>query len=239
MIPKKIYYVWFGTKKPNLQAEKNIRNWKNLNPDFEVIKVNENNFNIDKYPFISQAYKSKNWAFASDLARLIIIYQNGGFYFDTDVKMIKPLDNILNNKSVWGMEFPGLINSGLIIGANKGDDDLRNLIKIYEKKDFDSKKLNAMLTPRIVSDYFLEKGLKNNNKVQKLKNGTVIYPTDYFAPLHWWGGGKITNRTIAVHEYNKSWGDKKINRSVILLAKFHYRFPSLYSTLRLFVKKMK
>ena len=126
MIHKRIYYIWLGKKPINEELKNNIKSWKKYNPDFEVYKIDESNFDINKYPYIKQAYDSGNWAYASDLVRLVVIYQNGGFYFDTDTKIIKSLDSLLAYKSVWALETPGIVASGLIIGAQKGDDDLKN-----------------------------------------------------------------------------------------------------------------
>lgn len=239
MIPQKIFYIWFGKKQLSSQTKENLITWQKCNPDYEIIKIDETNFDINKYPFIRDAYNSKNWAFASDMARLIVIYQNGGFYFDTDVKIIKSLDPLTKYKSVWGMEMPGLINSGLIIGAKKEDDDLKNLINIYQNKVFDSKNINAMLTPRIISDYFKNKGLTEKNTIQRLKNDTVIFPTDYFAPYHWWGGGNLSHNTVAIQQYQKGWGKEDISKATRLIARIHYNFPKSYSKLRLFLKKFK
>lgn len=238
MIPKRMFYVWFGKSPLTLQVKENLISWQNKNPDYELIRIDETNFDVNKFSFIRDAYNSKNWAFASDMARLIVIYQNGGFYFDTDVKMLKSLNKLINYKSVWGMEMPGLINSGLIIGAQSGDDDIGNLINIYRNKMFDSNNINAMLTPRIITDYFVSKGLINKNIIQVLDNGTTIFPADYFAPYHWWGGGHITENTIALQQYQKSWGKRHIEKSTILLARFHYTFPNLYSKFRFLFKKL-
>ena len=238
MIPKKIFYVWFGGNPLSPQIKKNLMTWKKNNPDYDLIKIDETNFDINQVLFMKDAYDSGNWAFASDVARLLVVYQNGGFYFDTDVKILKSLDKFLSYKSVWGMEIPGIINSGLVIGAQKGDNDLKSLINIYMNKTFDSEKLNAMLTPRVISDYFKEHGLNDINVVQKLENGTMIFPTDYFAPYHWWGGGTVTNNTIAIQQYQKGWGKENVGKIAILLAKTHYKFPRLYSKTRLFFKKL-
>ena len=42
-------------------------------------------------------YNEKKWAFLSDYARLRMIYENGGVYLDTDLELVKPLDDLLHN----------------------------------------------------------------------------------------------------------------------------------------------
>ena len=93
MIPKKIHYCWFGRgEKPKL-ARKCIESWKRYCPDFEIIEWNEDNFDVTKYAYSKYCFDNKKWAFLSDFVRLIVIYENGGIYFDTDVEVIKSLDN--------------------------------------------------------------------------------------------------------------------------------------------------
>lgn len=205
MIPKKIYYVWFGNNPLPDEYVTYINNWKKLNPNFEIIEINENNFDIDKYDFIKTALENKKWAFASDMARLVVIYQKGGYYLDTDVQLIKPIPSF-DASSVWSLENSDAINPGSFFGAEKGNSDLKNLINIYKKKKYELGKDNDFITVHIVSRYFHERGFRYKNKLQKLKNNVLILPVSYFSPLHWWGGGKINKKTIGVHMYGGSWG---------------------------------
>jgi mannosyltransferase OCH1-like enzyme len=80
MIPKRIHYFWFGgNEKPEL-VKKCIKSWeKNLN-GYEIIEWNENNYDVNKHPFLKKAYKNKKWAFVSDYARLDILNQWGGIF---------------------------------------------------------------------------------------------------------------------------------------------------------------
>ena len=84
MIPKKIHYCWFGRNPLPEKAKKCIASWKKYCPDYEIIEWNEDNFDFDKHAYLRWCYDHKKWAFLSDLARLIVVYENGGIYFDTD-----------------------------------------------------------------------------------------------------------------------------------------------------------
>lgn len=236
MIPKKIYYVWLGGAPLTPSIKNNIKSWKEQNPNFQIIRIDETNFDIHRYSFIKDAYNSGNWAFASDMVRLIVIYNNGGFYFDTDVKLIKPLEPFLQYKSIWGMETPGFINSGLIIGAEKGDKHLKNIIDIYSHLKFDPTNIYKFVTTQIISDYFVKYGLKVNNRLQILDGYVHIFPSSYFAPLHWWGGGHITKKTVAIQQYTKNWGDSnKISQFGKFCKNLYHYFPNIYTV----VKKIK
>lgn len=233
MIPKRIYYVWIGNKPISQSIRSNIKNWKSINPQFEIKKIDESNFDIERYPFIRDAYHTKNWAFASDLMRLIVIFENGGFYFDTDVHFRKSIESLCSKKSVWGMEAPGRVDSGLVLGAQKNDDDLNNIINIYNHLQFDHQNVNKMITTDIISTYFRSKGLRFNNKLQILENGTTIFPSPFFAPYHWWGGGHISDKTIAIQQYSKQWGtENKMSKFGKFSRDFYFYFPKTWLAIR-------
>lgn len=239
-IPKNIYYIWLGKNPLPQKIKKNLENWREKNPNFNIIRIDETNYDITKYKFVNDAYNDKNWAFASDLVRLDILYNYGGFYFDTDVYFEKSIDNLCHYSSVWAMENSGLINSGLIVGAKKGDKDLENLLSIYKKKVYDKKKLDKLITVRILSKYFSKCGLKTKNEIQVLKKDQIIFPSEYFAPFHWWGGGKKTKNTIAVQQYLNSWsGENK--KSWLFRQKQNLRlyFPKIFSLLKSQKEKLK
>lgn len=229
MIPKKIYYIWFGGRPLPHEVHKNIQTWKKTNPDFKIIQINEKNYDISKIKFAMDAYKAQNWAFVSDVVRLDVIYNNGGFYFDTDVKLIESLNRFRNANSVWGLETVNQVNSGLILGANKKNKDIEALLQIYKKKHFDVNNIQNLITTDIISQYFIKKGLKPMNTFQILSYNACIYPSQYFAPYHWWGGGQLTRKTVAIHGYSKSWGDNKtigLRRKIRL--NIRHKFPRLF-----------
>ena len=65
-IPKKIHYVWVGTKeKPQLVIDC-INSWKMILPDYEIIEWNNNSLQNIKNDYVSETYKNKKWAFISD-----------------------------------------------------------------------------------------------------------------------------------------------------------------------------
>lgn len=61
----------------------------------------------------------------SDYARFEILYKYGGLYFDTDVEVIKPMDDIIARGAFMGCERDGAsriavmaVNPGLGLGAS-------------------------------------------------------------------------------------------------------------------------
>ena len=97
MIPKKIHYCWFGRgEKPKL-AQKCIASWRKYMPDYEIIEWNEDNFDVNRNAYTKMCYEQKKYAFLTDYLRLVIIEEQGGIYFDTDVEAVRSFDDLLEN----------------------------------------------------------------------------------------------------------------------------------------------
>ena len=122
MIPKVIHYCWFGRNPLPPLAIKCIESWKKYLPDYEIREWNEDNFDVNIVPYTQEAYQVKKYAFVSDYARFWILYKYGGIYFDTDVEVIKPLDDIIARGPFMGCEREGVATTDSIfpIGINLG-----------------------------------------------------------------------------------------------------------------------
>lgn len=214
MIPKKIHYCWFGRgEKPKL-AEKCIRSWKKYCPDYEIIEWNEDNFAINMNGYTRYCYDNQKWAFLSDYARLAVIYEHGGIYFDTDVEVIRSFDDLLQNKAFAGFENEEFVASGLGFGAEPHNEAMRLMLEEY-KPYLDGQHGTAGCP--ILNTSALEKiGLVRDGNYQELSDITV-YPKEYFNPYDD-PTGKLnsTRNTYSIHWYAKSWMSKaQILRSII------------------------
>ena len=214
MIPKKIHYCWFGRNpKPKL-AEKCIASWKKYCPDYEIVEWNEDNFDIGMNAYTRSAYEQKKYAFLTDYARLLIIYEHGGLYFDTDVELIRPIDDLLENKSFFGFETVDHVNTGLGFGAEKNSE----MVKLMEEeyKDLLDKEGSFVGCPILNTNALVKAGLVLNGKEQDL-DGNKVYPIEYFNPYDDPTGKlNITKNTYSIHWFAKSW----MSKSTILRSKF-------------------
>lgn len=211
MIPKIIHYCWFGRKPLPSLALKCISSWKKYLPDYEIKEWNEDNFDVYQIPYIEQAYKCKKYAFVSDYARFKIMYEYGGVYFDTDVEVVKPLDDIIDKGTFFGLENNGVnstfnCNVGLGFACKPGLDLCLDMIELYRNLTFcvDGKN-NIKTVVQYFSELLLEKGLIPHNGIIEFQNIT-IYPPDYFCPKSF-ENGKImqTENTRTIHHYAASW----------------------------------
>ena len=88
MIPKIIHFVWIGPPMP-AWAERNVEEFRRLNPGYEVRLHGEEAL----LPDYRTAYAARNIpANKSDLLRYSALERWGGWYFDCDMFPLRPLD---------------------------------------------------------------------------------------------------------------------------------------------------
>ena len=200
MIPKIIHYCWFGPKNLTSSEEECLKSWKKIMPDFEVKIWNEDNFDINYCCFTKTAYELGKYAFVSDVARVWVLHQFGGIYLDTDMLLLKPMDELLTNDFFIGDHLPNEVGVG-ILGSVKEHPFLAQCLEVYGKTKFDPNQL--LLIPILFDSVF--------SQHQFL--GIVRYKPEYFYPLPFSKKGEdysfyITSSTIAVHLWNHSWKDE-------------------------------
>lgn len=210
-IPKKIHYCWFGRGKLPEDAIKYIESWKKHCPDYEIKEWNEDNFEINSNTYVKQAYESKKFAFVTDYVRLFALYNEGGIYMDTDVELLKPLDQFLKHQAFSSFENNDSIPTGLM-ASEKGGEWVKNLLEEYDDISFIKEDGNLDLTTNVVriTNLTEEKyGLKRKSSYQDL--GVVtLYPYDYFCPKDWKTGNiYLTENSYAIHHFKGSWHSEK------------------------------
>lgn len=207
MIPKKIHYCWFSGKQLPKDFQHCIDSWKKYCPDYEIIRWDESNYNVTVNSYMEDAYKEKRWGFVPDYARFDIIFREGGFYLDTDVELVKSLDDFRNNPCYFGFEDEAFINPGLGFGAEKGNPVIQKLRDMYDRLSFYKKDgtINKTPSPYYVSEKLEALGIKRNNTLQRFEN-VVIYPRIYFGVMDYYTG-KIheTDHMYSIHHYSCTW----------------------------------
>lgn len=207
MIPKIIHYCWFGKGKMPRLAEVCIRSWRKYCPDYEIKEWNESNFDLEAYPYAAEAYKAKRYAFVTDVVRLYALYHEGGIYMDTDVELLKPLDQFLHHPAFSGFETETQVPTG-IMASQKGGKWAEESLQYYENAHFLNENGAPDLTTNvtIISEQMINKGLILNNTYQEIENYFTIYPKDYFCPKDFLTQEiDITPNTACIHHFNMSW----------------------------------
>lgn len=201
MIPKKIHYIWFGKGEKNERVKQCIESWKKYLPDYEIIEWNEENFDINYNDFTKKAYEEKKWAYVSDVARLWVLYNEGGIYMDTDVEVYQSLDPFLNNEGFIGFEDKHYLSSGTI-GAEKRNPVIKCILEYYNCRDF----INygywkdyisfQETSPCILSNIFELLGLDRDSDTEQVIKHFRVYPRSYF---------HTKDEGYTYHSWNGSW----------------------------------
>jgi hypothetical protein len=222
-IPKKIHYVWFGGQEILKQNKIWMETWDKYCPDYEIIRWDESNYDVSKHPYMYAAYKEKKYAFASDYARLDIVYENGGVYLDNDVELLRNIDDLLYDEAFVGISVSGFVGTGLGFGAVRGQSVIKEMRDFYKGYSFTdgSGTLNLQTNGHYQTALLTQNGLSPLNRLQLL-HGLRIYPTDVLSPIDYLGNPlAFTKNTFAIHHYDASWFDitDAVNRNKELCAR--------------------
>ncbi|MBR5125193.1 MAG: glycosyl transferase [Oscillospiraceae bacterium] len=209
-IPKIIHYCWFGGGEIPERDQKCIASWKKYCPDYEIIQWNEDNYDVTQIPYMKAAYDAKRWGFVPDYIRMDVVHRYGGIYMDTDVELIRPLDELLHYGAYAGVEADSnCINFGLGYGAEPGHPLLRELCDHYKTLEFQNEDGSLNLTPNpiIVTEY-----LKKRKDVHVVPGeireaeGLTLLPSEYLCPQNFTTGKTVlTDKTFSIHHYHASW----------------------------------
>lgn len=201
MIPKKIHCIWLGGRDYDKTSKIAIESWYRVLHDYQIEIWNENRLDIDSLMnenrFLKECHKRKLWAFMSDYLRLYILYNYGGIYMDTDVEVLRSMDDLLINDFFIGYEADDYIGTG-IIGAKKGNRTIKRLLDFYDSEIWN---VDYYQNPIIFKKVF--------DSEPDILDGCVIYPQDFFSPYNPKDVTKYPISTIdtyCIHWYNSNWG---------------------------------
>lgn len=242
MIPKIIHYCWFGNQEKPKEIQEYLSSWSIL-PDYKIIEWNETNCSFDENEYVRRAYEQKKWAFVSDFYRLKALYEMGGIYLDTDIKVYKKFDPLLENQVFINFIFDCSVGTA-VIGAQPGSSFIKSQLDFYDKVQFGKveegkviQKLdNGYLINNFVpNNYFFTYYILNNyptfklnNKYQKFDDFT-IYPKELFEI------GSYIGRQYTIHLCTGSW-KKKTSQNSPRLKKLLAGIPWLYDYVQVIVR---
>lgn len=228
---KKIHYCWFGGKKPDT-VKRNVENWIRLNPDFEIYEWNENNIDVSHFEFGRRALENQKWGFLVDTIRPQKLVEEGGFYIDADVEMIRPLSDLSANAHLLQMGY--MYNCALGTAFLYAPPNHPYLVDILRSYNYIKPDLWPV-SNTIFTAYFI-------NKVPNfLLNGKEwtndlchIYPKEIFEQPSF-----IKSRGISIHhccgswkkEFNKQFGFSNNSNYISHLLKWASRKVRTYKAL--------
>lgn len=213
MIPRIIHYCWFGRGEMPELAQKCIESWHKFMPDYEYKLWNEDNFDVNSTPYTKEAYEARKFAFVTDYVRLYALYTEGGVYMDTDVEILKPLDDLLHLTAFTGYEgskyHPPVTG---IMASEAGGAWAKEQLGAYDGKRFLNNDGTYDLTTNTVtiSSLMKENGFVPDGKCQVYKD-MHIFPVEYFCPMQTTGEYNKTENTYCDHHFMGSWDVKHHN----------------------------
>lgn len=224
MIPKKIHYVWLGSAELPPLVEECIASWRRLMPDYEIIRWDESCLGEIESTFVKEALEKKKWAFASDYIRLHALYKEGGIYLDTDVRVLKPFDDLLPLPAFIGTEHalhiqfqrtPRCLTS-YCMGCEPAQPYFKAALDYYKDRHFirsnqewlpESLRFETTVNSYILMEIAVKFGYDPSPKAklpQTLKHGMKVFQPQYFNP-------RIpNNETYCVHLADGSWRENEI-----------------------------
>lgn len=209
MIPLKIHYCWFGKGEMPELAVKCIESWHKFMPDYEYKLWNEETFDVSVVPYTKEAYEARKFAFVTDYVRLWALYNEGGIYLDTDVEILKPLDDLLHLSAFTGYEGsktqPPV--TGLMASEPHGE-WVKEQLEAYQDAHFIKEDGSFDMTTNTVriSSIMCSNGFVQDGKYSVYKD-LHVFPTDYFCPRQTSGEFLLSENTYCDHHFMGSWNE--------------------------------
>ena len=243
MIPKVIHYCWLSGDPYPDKIARCMATWRQVMPHYKIKLWNTSNFDIGSAPaYVQQAFAQRKWAFAADYIRMWALYTEGGIYLDSDVRVLKPFDDMLGHNFFSSMEYhpsqvermgsmamidaqgrrikdgyvSGIQIQAAVMGAQAGCRYVKDVLDDYEHRTFEmpsGTQGQGVLSPFIYARVMERYGLRYVDRDQQLDDGIMIYRSEVFA------GNKheATPASYAIHYCAHSWKPALLQR---LAAKF-------------------
>ena len=198
MIPKKLNYCWFGNNPKSKIFQECLASWQFYCPDFEIVEWNEVNSQKYTNDFYRNALRKKKYAFVADYIRAKVLFDQGGIYLDTDMLLLKPIDDLMQNNFFIGEEVINRVAFGLF-GAISNHRFLEQMLNLYNKKEFNG------FAPPIITHTFSP--IVNQ---ETITHNEIIFSAAYFYPLLYENRLEdytkyIRPESYAVHLWDHSW----------------------------------
>ena len=203
MIPKAIHYVWLGGAPKPLVVLKCIESWRRACPGWEMREWGDESLAGIGNRYLREAVEHRKWAFAADYLRLKILNDHGGFYLDSDLELMKPIDEFCELDFVTGFidRPPNVLLNMCFLGAAKGNERIAEMLDEYERISFVRADGELDQTPNVVrfARYFASRGFDFSDA-----HATVeLSPAERIYPVEWFN----SREGYAFHHYAASWLD--------------------------------
>lgn len=183
-----------------------IISWEKYLPGYQLRLWNEDTFDITSHPYVFEAYQAQKYAFVTDYVRLYVLDHFGGIYLDTDVEMIRNLDELLDLPGFSGFESEKDVPTG-IMACESHNPWAEEQLSYYKDRHFYKSTGKADLTSNveIISTIMHGNGFLLNNSYQVYKGCMHMFPKEYFCPKSRSGIITVTPNTYCIHHFAGTW----------------------------------
>ncbi len=206
-----IHTFWFsGEEKPELY-KRCMESRRRYCPDFEIMEWNMENYDVTKNGYMKEAIAHRKWAFASDYARLDVIYRYGGIYMDMDVELLAPLTPLLSAESFFCRQEDGCLELGSGFGAKAGDPLIGEMLETYRDRKLFLKdgRMDMTAQPEWLSGVFKRHGIGIGHD-SAVSGNRLILSNDYIACAS--KGSPVQEARLGIHWHNGAWLAEKDRR---------------------------
>lgn len=243
-IPKIIHLCWLsGDPYPETIA-RCIDSWRKTMPDYEIWLWDRARFDAEvDNRFACEALKLRKWAFVADYIRFYALYTYGGIYMDSDVRVYRSFDDLLDDRFFSGIEYfkptDYIAIEAAVMGSEAGHPLMETCLALYASIPFvlpDGSIDQTTVTKRMAAEAARGWGFEYRDQEQRLRDGVHIYPSVVFTNP---SGEFSTTKTYALHLCNGSWIDRKPSlgtRAVRFVARYynkpHKAVENLYKKIK-------
>lgn len=194
MIDKRIFYCWFGNGEMSELNKKCLDSWKKHCSDYEIVRIDESNYSWKGNEYAELAYEKKNWSYLSNAARLEFLKHNNGFYLDTDIQLVKSLDELRGFDNGFITEFEcGQPDSGVL---GRGTTFPKYYEEVYSRL-VPGTILHKEFIQVLFRDYDV-----HGQQLETFSDGFTLLGEEYFPTVR---TGLCTKNTIAIHHFENTW----------------------------------
>lgn len=206
MIPKVINVIWVGGGDlPEKEARCiGLTRERLVGYEFRLWGDDDVPFIVDRYPllqrFVEYAYENKKWAFLSDMVKMYILVEFGGWVMDADNEFVCPPSAYERHHWVSGFEnWKGLVHPiTAIMGAVPQHSFSRLLLSAYVSND--PNRLCEVPNTRWISHLLEKNGCRKDDTRQYIDALDVqVYPHSVFCAT------TKMPETVAFHHFSGSW----------------------------------
>ena len=193
MIPKVLHRIWLGSNPIPEELASYGDSWKIHHPSWDMhLWTDDKVVTLGSEETLSRA---RNYSEKSDVLRYEILWRFGGVYIDMDVECLRPIDELLDDVSLFAaFERPGRIGSA-VVGAEPSHPAMKHAVTEIQRRVGTGKQEEAT-GPGLLT-----------NTLQQFPDAT-IFPSRVFYPYDWterYRKGERFQHSYAVHHWQLSW----------------------------------